>query len=66
MISDLKKATPITLASRCILPGIAIMMASEAIAASEVNSDLKFELSGLNNPPSSALALKCLSELPER
>ena len=34
MTSDLMQATLITLASKCILPVTAIMMASEAIAAS--------------------------------
>ena len=33
-ISDLMQATPITLASTCILPGAVIMVASEAIGAS--------------------------------
>ena len=35
LISDLMQATSITLASMCILPRIATMVASEAIAASK-------------------------------
>ena len=44
MTSDLTSATLITLVSMCILPP----MASEAIAASEVTSNLKIQLSDLD------------------
>ena len=48
MTSESSPVTSITLISMCILPLMAILVASEATAASEVTSDLGFEISDLN------------------
>ena len=50
MTSDLNQATSLSLVSMCILPLIAILVASEVIQMTlSVSNDLKFKLRGLNN-----------------
>ena len=48
MTSESSLVTSITLIYKCILPLMDILVASEATDASEVTSDLGFEISDLN------------------
>ena len=57
---DLIQTTSIVLASTCILPGTAFLVAFELHMTSEVTSDLKFEFSGLNNLCSSVFLASIL------
>ena len=49
LVLYLKLEALITLVSMCILPFIAILVASEAIMASEVTDGLRFKLIDINN-----------------
>ena len=61
MTSDLKKATLITLASICILPGTAILVTSEVIAASKQPQwPLRSNLTYLIKATLIALASMCI------